>query len=79
MWRGILFHPMFCKTRFGIANVSGFSKSYKYISDNSYEYFEFTVMGNSGCKISAAFNLRRGVEKVELRLRRIRDNYAKLK
>jgi len=68
---------VFRKTRFGIPNVSGFSESYKYISDNSYEYFEFTVVGNSVCKISTVFSLRRGVEKVELRLRRIRDRYAK--
>jgi hypothetical protein len=29
VWRGILFHPVFPKTRFGIPNVSGFSKPYK--------------------------------------------------
>ena len=78
MWRGTPFLPVFRKTLFGIPNISGFSKSYKYISDSSYEYFELTVVGSGDCHISAAFSLRRGVEKVELRLRRIGNEVNEL-
>jgi hypothetical protein len=73
--RGIPFLSVFRKTGFWIPNVPGFSKSYKVISNNSYEYFGLTLVGNSIYKITATFDITRGGENVGLRLGIVRNGY----